>query len=75
MIRYFLYLGSACILRAPFGILPKNFERTSAGSRLMHARSVRSPRARRQKAKKIPPVVSGSPAHKIIGATSVDFGA
>jgi hypothetical protein len=33
------------------------------------------PRERRQKSKKFALVVSGSPAHKIISATSVDFGA
>jgi hypothetical protein len=30
---------------------------------------------RTAKSEEIPPVVIGSPAHKIIGATSVDFGA
>jgi hypothetical protein len=33
------------------------------------------PSERRQKSKKFALVVSGSPAHKIISATSVDFGA
>jgi hypothetical protein len=36
---------------------------------------VRSPSERREKRGKIPLVVSSSPAHKIISATSVDFGA
>jgi len=33
------------------------------------------PNERTQKSKKLALVVSGSPAHKIISATSVDFGA
>jgi hypothetical protein len=33
------------------------------------------PNERTQKSKKLTLVVSGSPAHKIISATSVDFGA
>jgi hypothetical protein len=67
--------GSARILRAPFGILPKDSKK-NVGWKPTNARWKHAlPRRGKDKKEEIPPVVNSSPAHKIIGATSVDFGA